>query len=54
MRLSFGNSHNPLRDKQQDEAICYCKKCGGEIYSEEQAETGLCYFCEKEIELEEE
>lgn len=24
---------NPLRDTQQDIPACYCKRCGGEVYS---------------------
>ena len=26
---------NPLRDIQQDSPACYCKRCGGEVYSGE-------------------
>ena len=29
----------PLRDAQQDEPVCHCKRCGGEVYSGETVYT---------------
>lgn len=29
---------NPLRDPQNDPPIAYCKRCGGEIYEEDNVE----------------
>ena len=50
MRLNNFRYLNPLRDVQDDPIIGYCDRCGGEMYRSDEAECGLCYYCQKEME----
>ena len=44
---------DPIRDMQQDEPVCYCKRCGGEVYSGETVFTWqdkeICPDCFKSM-----
>lgn len=41
-----------MQDKQQARPVCWCERCGGEIYDAEGiwviADETLCYDCMKE------
>ena len=38
---------NIYRDRQQDPPVCFCTRCGGEIYDPEEGE--VCMACQKEL-----
>lgn len=44
---------DPMRDIQQDEPACYCKRCGGEVFSGETVFTWqdkkVCSDCFKAV-----
>jgi hypothetical protein len=44
----------PFRDKQQDNIVCWCEKCGADIYSEDEIffihGLMMCTMCAKEEE----
>lgn len=36
---------SPWRDAQESAPVCYCCKCGGEIYEFDMTRDGLCEIC---------
>ena len=49
MRIGIDTDLDCVLDPQQRPAVCFCEKCGGEIYGD-----GICLRCERRRQAEDE